>query len=895
LKKCKKIISLLLALSLVLTLFVPASALNDKVRVRLEGLGLMEGHADGSFGEDEELTRAQMAMITARMLQVDGAVGGENPYSDVANDHWAKDVIATLSHMGVVNGTGDGTFNPEASVNFYEATKMIVSALGYDIKAEDMGGYPLGYVAQAGTLGLYKNVSAKEGTITRGDVAEMLYQALDVKPVEEMINGNYKQSEETLYEILLDEDDMMQLTGILKETAYSSLNAAEPTLKEGYVRLGETKLLCDKNLEDYLGSKLTAYIYLDDETDEYKIKSFALSKNNEVIEADAEDVVFNGDAVTVYTPDGSDDERYTFSGNVQTVYNGRLADIPEGERAIYYGNYRLIDNNGNGDIDVLFINEAESFIVEKVNTVTSTVYFKNRATLQGRNAVVLDKDDKDVQINLVNNDGEEIEVADIQAGSGLSVFASLDLSLMKVVISEDTVSGVITECSDEGVRIDGKLYELVKKPNGENYFAPEAGDEATYVLDTYGNIIDAGTAIKSSYLYAYVIDARHESGISGKLILQTVTGLSPKKEVVIKHDEEIISYYFQNDMIKTYTCADSVYYNSLNERINCSDIDPDDIKGSLIAFNINGDGVIKELHTRKVSETIPGSYAFNADIISFGGENVLRGYATNENTVFICVPENGSDEDYYVQVKITDEAGANMVEGAVFFPDAAYEDPESEPVDILVIKAAMDASKVPTIQTSNDLCMVGSISQTRGTLFGDEDSIVYEMELLNGTNKVTEVTHSSGAAFNVAKSLRKGDLIRYVKDGFGRVVNISKVVSIQGLGDRFSGDVYIGTGVEKGLYGLALHSVPGVFDYFSNQMVDKLKLTYDMNGESESSEYRLFHEDQPTVYKYDRTGGWISPGYIEDIRTFNQVGDGADRILAIVENNDITALVIITD
>ena len=231
----------------------------------------------------------------------------------------------------------------------------------------------------------------------------------------------------------------------------------------------------------------------------------------------------------------------------------------------------------------------------------------------------------------------------------------------------------------------------------------------------------------------------------------------------------------------------------------------------------------------------------------------------------------------------------------MFFPDSKYEDPDTEPVDVLLIEAAMDASTTPPIQMSSDVCIVGKVTRVLGTVFDDQDNPVYKLELLNGTEKITEVTHSSGAAANIAKNLRKGDLIRYVKDGFGRVVNISKLVSVQGLGESYSSDVFIGSGVESGIYGMAYHSVPSVYDYFSNQMVDRLQLTYDKNGTVRSNIYRLFHEDMPMVYKYDRQGGWVSAGNIEDIRTYSQVGNDADSILAIVENNDIKALVIITD
>ena len=260
------------------------------------------------------------------------------------------------------------------------------------------------------------------------------------------------------------------------------------------------------------------------------------------------------------------------------------------------------------------------------------------------------------------------------------------------------------------------------------------------------------------------------------------------------------------------------------------------------------------------------------------------------------MPENETTtDDYYVQVKVTDDSAANKVQGVVFFPDAQYEDANTEPVNILMIKATMESSTTPPVQLSDDICIVGQVKQVLGTLFDDVDSEVYKLELLKGSEKLTEVTQATGKAADVAKTLRKGDLIRYVKDGFGRVVNISKLVSIQGLGKSYSNDIFIGSGAETAIYGMAYHSVPSVYDYFSNQIVDRLQLAYDADGMNRSNTYRLFHEDMPMVYQYDRRNGYISAGDIEDIRTFTQVGSDADSILAVIENNDIKALVIIAD
>lgn len=892
LKNAKKLLSLLLAFSLLITISISAFAeVDTRVRTAVESLGLMVGYEDGSFGEDDELTRAQMCTIVARILQVEGVGFGVSTFTDVADDHWAKDSIAALASAGIVNGMGDGTFMPEKSVSYSEVIKLLVAVLGYSDLAEESGGYPNGYILQANRLRLLKDVTVEDASISRGVVAQILYNALSVKPMSTTFMQNYPEATYTLEEILHNNRDLIQFQGVLTETSRSSLVAAEPTLKDGLVIVGGRKLIESMPMEDYLGQELIVYAYLDEDLDKYVIKNFFVSNDTVVIDADAENVVWNGDEAVIYDDEGEELEELSLSGVVKTIYNGRLASVPANERGIVYGSYRFVDPDDNNVVDYLFIDEAQSFIIDKVNTKNNTVYFKDRAMLNGRNTIVLDKEDDKKDVALVDADGNEIAVSDLEENWAITVFASKDWKYVKAIVSEETVAGKVTEISADGIRVDGESYEIAKKPNGTDAFVPNLNEEATYILDCYGKLVGNIGAVKSSYLYAYVINATHGSGLDNGLSLQTVTGQAPQKEVVVKGDEEKISYYFQNEAIKIYDCAAKFNFNGT--RVDASGVSLDLVKNKLVAFRLDSEGKIRELYTAAVPGSIAATYAFNADIIAFGGEQAVgRGFATDENTVFVCVPENMSDTaNFSVQLKIADESAANKVTGTVFFPDFGYEDPDAEPVDILMIKAEMNASVVSPIPADGNLCIVGEVLRSVDA----EGGQVYNIKMLEGENETEIATKIGSNAETVARGLRKGDLIRYVKDGSGQATNIVKLVSVQGLDRNYSSDVYINSSVETAKYGLAYHSVPSVYDYKTNQMVDRLQLTFDVDGINKSNVYRLFHEDMPTVYKYDRRGGWISAGSIDDIRSYNQVGEDADGILAIIENNDVKAFVIITD
>ena len=911
-RSIKRVISLILALCMVLGFGVIAGAeTSDRVRTQIEGLGLMQGYEDGDFGAEDELTRAQMAMIVARLLQLENVSVGGNPFTDVAEDHWAYGVITTLYDMEIINGMGNGIFMPERSVNYFEAVKMMVAVLGYEEFAEDQGGYPGGYNMQAGKMGLLKDVTAKEGTITRGEVAQLLYNALSIRPIGGNFMQNYLNADYTLYDILTDNKDLVRITGVLRETSTASLDATEPALRAGYVIVETSKpesirLETDAFMDEYLGYELTIFATVDENGKAKEIKRFTVTADTSATTVASDDVVWDGNTATITDENGNEDE-LEVSGTAKILYNGRLGSFSD----IHYGSYTFIDNNDDTVADVLRIDEAQSFIVDKVNAAKGTVYFKNNATLNGRRAVVLDVTDEDKAITVLDAEGNVIKVEDIKSGDGITVFASTDSNYVKAVISTQAVSGKITQVSSEGIHINGEAYKVALKPNGSANFTPEVNAEGNYVIDCFGNVIGSTGAVTGQYQYAYVIDAGGNTGSSldKTLSLRTITGTEPVKEVTTTAGVDSIRYYFQNDAIKIYDCAENImFYDAqsapgVGSRVKSVDLDAASLARTMIAFRLNGDGQINELHIYDVSTAPFLSHVFNAKAMTFGGEGITRGYATDEATKFICIPNGISPtlSDYSVQVSYADASENVKVFGTVFLPNAEYADANSEPVDIVLISANMNAASAPVPPATADICIVGSISKAVSTVADDEGAMVYQLELLNGENVVKIATGTSGEAYTTAAGLRKGDLIRYVKDGFGRIAGIQKLYSVQGLADNFSSNINIQGTAYSGMYGFIYDVIIDSYDPQMNDYIDKVYLSYaadgsaGVNNSNRSIMLRAAKVDAPPVYLYNRKSGWITPGSLEDITASAYAGAEASKAFVLTESSAITAIVIIED
>lgn len=149
--------------------------------------GLMNGFGDGSFLPETQFTRAQLAKISAVLrygANEDGTYDDtcadgydkEQSFTDVEKSHWAFGFIGKLTDDKLLNGRGDGKFDPEAAVSFAEASKMIVNG----VTGKGDLAYPDGFIKEAKDSGMLEKLDEYDNNapIIRGDIAIMLYNAL---------------------------------------------------------------------------------------------------------------------------------------------------------------------------------------------------------------------------------------------------------------------------------------------------------------------------------------------------------------------------------------------------------------------------------------------------------------------------------------------------------------------------------------------------------------------------------------------------------------------------------------------------------------------------------------------------------------------------------------------
>ncbi len=195
----KKFLALVLAMLMVSAMAVSAAytdqdAINatgyEEAVAVLADLGVMQGSGDGSFNPDGTLTRAEAAVIAAKLDT--GAAGqkidwtsGTCSFADV-DAAWSFAYINYASQHGIMDGIGGGKFNPTGTLTVAEAIVLAVKAAGLraEVAALDKVSTPsywaTNWIAVADKAELTANITVFDYTAdcSRAMMAQIAYNLL---------------------------------------------------------------------------------------------------------------------------------------------------------------------------------------------------------------------------------------------------------------------------------------------------------------------------------------------------------------------------------------------------------------------------------------------------------------------------------------------------------------------------------------------------------------------------------------------------------------------------------------------------------------------------------------------------------------------------------------------
>ncbi len=655
--KLSKVLSLVLAIAMLFSVptfaaftDVAADATYAEAVTVLSALDIIKGYDDGSFQPEGKIKRSEYAAIICRILNMNDAeankVGGI--FTDVAADYWASGYIATASQLGIVNGMGDGTFAPEAEVTYEQAVKMLVAALGYELKAQSLGGYPTGYMMIANQESITVGTTNAPGGAARATVARLTYNSLTVPMMEQASWG-------TDVEIKPDPK-----TSIL----WSKLNAFKAEVKVADVPLSKTATDVTINAKEadkvakanfgtenaYAGEKtlkindvdlsglqgLTVTAIIDKAEDEYKLICIVpkTGKNKEVV-IDPELLVDARDAndKVVYFADAEDDKesKLKLADEITTYVNleeGDYADdvTPNGDASAY----RFVDTDNNGAYDTVFVDVVEIMVVDSVNTKTNKIYSDGDALDTGApSAITLDPENENLDWTITDAEGNALEIADIEAGSVLAYKLSNKdgVRFYEIAVSNDVIEGTVDEQSIREAKVEG-VDDVFVYTIGDGVYTTIDGTELVpgdkITAKVYGDKIVAFDVAEGTRNYGVVIAQRTGS------------------------DDYESAYYVQ-----VLTQKGEIVSFKLASKVNGDELDAnffaDADKGKVIAYELNNAGEIKTVDMQAGSgfattELVRTTVDLRAADLNFKESSAKLGsYNITDATVVITAEEDAAD------------------------------------------------------------------------------------------------------------------------------------------------------------------------------------------------------------------------------------------------------------
>lgn len=186
----KKLLCVLLAAALALTLMIPCAAaefagFTDQQEIKninavrmLCDLGLISGYSDGSFGPQNPIRREEVAKLMALLCEADPQPqNGAAPFYDISTS-WAAELIIYCAERGIIAGS-NSRFRPADHVTIRELAKMLLVILGEDASRYIGASWAQNVDEDAFLKGIYAGVSVSyESAATRDIACLLIYNAM---------------------------------------------------------------------------------------------------------------------------------------------------------------------------------------------------------------------------------------------------------------------------------------------------------------------------------------------------------------------------------------------------------------------------------------------------------------------------------------------------------------------------------------------------------------------------------------------------------------------------------------------------------------------------------------------------------------------------------------------
>lgn len=628
------------------------------------------------------------------------AAAGTTVFTDVPSNEWYAGDVNLASQMGVVSGDGNGLFRPNDQVKYEEAVKMMVAALGYNQDyVLKQGGWPTGYLVIATDKGVTKGLSVAAGEPAyRGVVAKLAYQSLTAPMMVLSTyddDGKATYRADATKTLLGTKLGYAKLVGHVNANEVSSVSSSS-ALDKGYITysfdatqlvtsststqngyknyVGDTDVVSFKGTDEAITESIAVggtdvastlgyatEIYVDDvdgdpvvltyinstkSNDEAEVKKAKYVQTNQTTpklkypsDLSVSEQRVSG-TLSVYDDDNdSTNTEYTLD-KAAVIYNGEyVATTASSLFDDIKGNYKslkLLDNDGDGKYELVFVTAYETAVVDSVFSQNKKVGMKVGKTLDLTNFV----DEKDGYTYSIKLDGKDIKVADLKEFDVLSIAKTKNGKNINIIVSRTAVEGAVEgiDPSDDTYTIASKEYSIA--PDVDS-ITLDSNSEGKFYITYFGDIayFDGDTSLSGTVAFIEKVGETEDMGDTSYQV-QFLNADGSVTKLYLADKVKV------NNVSATSDNAADVYAD-IEALVTASKTNANFAK-RMVTYKTNGSGKVNSINFAKDANSgdglfteVAGEEEYDAKVTSFDS------YGIKESTTVFYVPVSKTNVDDY--------------------------------------------------------------------------------------------------------------------------------------------------------------------------------------------------------------------------------------------------------
>lgn len=552
----RKIIGLILSIAMLCQVYIPVSAASttkknmDMIISVLKEIEVITIDEDQEFDTEATVSRAKFSEYLGKAIKVYPSFSMQY-FNDVPKEHEQAEYINALTDSGIIAMNDAKIFDPERSIKYTEACKMLLCAMGYGDYAAAKGKTMSVYSLVAAETGI--SITAKDqNALTVAEAMKLLFNAMSEPIMVHNYQQNMSMSIDSSKNLFAEHHDVYFTKGVVEGTCGAYLERY-PMPEEGKVIISGTEYETDLDIRDMLGVKVNFAYCWDDENDVGKVIYAEICNEEDILEIESS-LLDDYDETTntfyyLQNKDTKKIKKKKIESSFQIIYNGApyegtvtsiISPFLDSTRR---GKITLADSDIDGEFDVVIIKSYEVLASGTIDTVEKFIY-------GGAESGAIDYENFDF-VKLFDESGKEKELLDC-SNAVLSIAKSNDNKIIEIVLNEETAEITVAKVQfseNEITSREGTIYEV---------------DPA--VMAQYGSTLMSYKNIRVSFdMFGYIV--KIETGVTDDFLVgYLISGKSYEGET---YDTEIeFKIYTRNNKIEKYNFAERIMIDGSTYRLN---------------------------------------------------------------------------------------------------------------------------------------------------------------------------------------------------------------------------------------------------------------------------------------------------------------------------------------